>query len=173
MSNSDYVIRKTFHLNLIEEIDMKSLIITKPNIQRTLPKKHLQLVLNCAVTLFITIGASVPSLAAKCNDVTFRNHNTSSNNLVISRVRFKDENSGDQNAWRTHNLRDYTCASHSDCVSISPEDLGYRENHNLVDFEFEIVWPWGTTQWSAPNTDVDSLCVDDRQYPNTGAFDVP
>lgn len=156
---------------------MKSITTAKTGTQKGLSASRLPLALSFAAMVFTAIGASTPSMAAVCNDVIFRNHNTNATDMKIYKVRFKDRNAGNPSAWHTEDLKNYTCAAGSDCVSIKREDLGSRENHNLHSFQFRYAYRsgsgWGAKNWSSSNTDPDELCVDDREYPDIGAFDLP
>ena len=158
---------------------MSSLVIqrTESNTNESIRMSRMPVLLSCAAILFTSIVATAPSMAAVCNDVTFRNHNTNAVDMKIYKVRFKDRNAGNPNAWHTEDLRDYTCAAGSDCVSMRAEDLGSRENHNLYSFQFKYAHRsgsgWGSKSWSSSSTDPDELCEDDREYPDIGAFDLP
>jgi hypothetical protein len=139
---------------------------------------HLITAFSCAAVLVATIGFSTSAMAAKCNNISFRAHNTTATPMRITKVRFKDRNGANSSNWHTQAIKNYTCDSGSNCISVRPEDLEKRQNHDLHAFQFQYSYPkgngWGSKHWSTSRKDADNeRCVDGRTYPESGAFDIP
>ena len=144
--------------------------------------KHLYFALNAAA-LLVVVGMATPTMADVCNNVSFYAYNPNNDDIRIYRVRYRDLNSGDPNAFHTENVGDITCVRKSTCVT-DPQDLGGlgspREHHDLTDIEFEHAHKqadgtgWGSANWSSANTPSILECTDNRNYGDDPAnpFDV-
>ena len=130
-----------------------------------------------AVALALALGSTTPALAAVCNNVTFSFINESDGPILVTRVRYRDLDSGDPSRFWVENVRDISCPSGWLCWTDG-DDLGSvtrpRENHELTDIQFlhshqDEFGAWRPAVWSSSNVPNNMTCEDDRNY---GHYDV-
>jgi hypothetical protein len=132
---------------------------------------HVTLVRSLAA-LLVACGATAPSLAAVCNNVSFSMINTSDGPIKILKVRYRDLDSSDTSKRWEQNVTDRECPAGWECTT-SEEDLGSitrpRENHELTDIQFshqhqDIFGNWKAAIWSAADVPDTMTCTDNRNY---------
>jgi hypothetical protein len=129
-----------------------------------------------ALGLALTAVAT-SSHADVCNNVVFSFTNVTDLPILITRVGYRDLNSGSPDKRIIEQVKDVPCPKQSTCHT-TPQDLGGlgkpRENHNLTDIQYEHshqdeFGDWKDPVWSSKNVPFDELCIDDRTY---GPYDV-
>src|SRR5262245_48543402 len=157
---------------------MKFLTMAKPLTQAVfrLPRHPLTRA-RTAFALLLALGATTPTRAAVCNNVTFSLTNESDGPILVTEVRYRDLDSGDPSQFRVENVQDFSCPSGWTCWT-DEQDLGSvarpRENHELTDIQFhhshqDAFGNWQPAVWSSSNVPANMTCTDDRNY---GAYDV-
>lgn len=114
--------------------------------------------------------------AAVCNNVTFSLVNNSDGPIRVTRVRYRDLNSGNPNRRWEENVPDFSCPASQTCFT-SAQDLGSvtrpRENHDLTDIQFlhshlDAFGNWMPAVWSSASVPADLTCTDGRNYGSYG-----
>jgi hypothetical protein len=115
--------------------------------------------------------------AAVCNNVSFSLTNVSDGPIRVTRVRYRDLDSGNPNRRWEENVPDFSCPASQTCFT-SPRNLGSltrpRENHELTDIQFfhshlDEFGNWLPEVWSAADVPSTKTCTDGRNY---GSYDV-
>lgn len=110
--------------------------------------------------------------AAVCNNVTFSLKNVSDGPIRVTRVRYRDLDSGNPSRRWEQNVDDFSCPAGDTCFT-DPRDLGSvtrpRQNHELTDIQFfhshlDEFGNWLPEVWSAASVPADMTCTDGRNY---------
>lgn len=127
--------------------------------------------------LCVAAGAVLPAGAAVCNNVVFSFTNTTDGPILVTKVGYRDLDSGKPSKRWVENVKDLACPAGQTCFT-SERDLGSvtrpRENHELTDIQFlhsheDEFGDWKTAVWSSTNVPASMTCTDDRTY---GPYDV-
>ena len=125
----------------------------------------------CSLFALIALPGTAAN-AAVCNNVTFSLINVSDGPIRVTRVRYRDLDSGNPNRRWEENVPDFSCPATQTCFT-APSDLGSvtrpRENHELTDIQFlhshlDEFGNWMTAVWSTPDVPADPTCTDGRNY---------
>ncbi len=133
---------------------------------------HAPLVRSTLAALLLAGGATLPALAAVCNNVTFSFTNTSGGPIKVTKVGYRDLDSSNPGKRRVENVADIQCPDTWVCFT-APQDLGSatrpRENHELTDVQFlhahqDAFGNWLPEVWSSKSVPADMTCTDNRNY---------
>jgi hypothetical protein len=130
----------------------------------------------CGLFALIALPGTA-SHAAVCNNVTFSLTNVSSGPIRITRVGYRDLDSGNPGRRWEQDVPDFSCPAGQTCFT-TPRNLGSvtrpRENHELTDIQFlhshqDAFGAWMAAVWSTPDVPASMTCTDGRNY---GSYDV-
>src|SRR5262245_38442912 len=115
MNTSSY---KPSNFTLNEETVMKFLKMAKHLTQAFFIMNRVPITISrTAAALLFALGATTPTLAAVCNNVTFSLTNESDGPILVTQVRYRDLDSGDPSRRWVENVRDFSCPSGWTCAT--------------------------------------------------------